>query len=203
MLQPEAMSVVLVMPMYFITSGKIWDLNQLKMDSAERYDNNTPTPCLRYSSLVALDDCSRRVRLARFCLLINSLNNSNMWSLNTFPFWCAPYIAFSEAAMNALATITSLALVNVVPLLDFSREAGAVVQSAVGRVAALSGILEEFMGFGRWAVVLTGGARPTWYVLILFDPTSNWGWFDLRSNHIKFYHVSGQCDTIGGRFKSW
>jgi hypothetical protein len=51
--------------------------------------------------------------------------------------------------MNALATITSSALVKAGPLLDFSREAGAVVQSAVVIVATLGGILEVSMGGGR------------------------------------------------------
>ena len=62
--------------------------------------------------------------------------------------------------MNALASITSSALVKAGPLLDFSREAEAVVQSAVVIVAAFGGILEESMGGWRWAVVLKGGARP-------------------------------------------
>ena len=43
---------------------------------------------------------------------------------------------------------TSSAFVNAGPLLDISREAGAVVQSAV-IVAAYDGILEESMGSGR------------------------------------------------------
>ena len=51
--------------------------------------------------------------------------------------------------MNVLATITSSELVKAGPLLDFSREAGAVVQSAVVSVAAFGGILEESMGGGR------------------------------------------------------
>ena len=51
--------------------------------------------------------------------------------------------------MNALATITSSALVKAGPLLHFSREAGAVVQSAGVIVAAFGGILEESMG-GGW-----------------------------------------------------
>ena len=68
-------------------------------------------------------------------------------------------IAFSEAAINALATITSSAFVNAGHLLDFSREAGALVQSEAAIVAAYGGVLEESMGSGRWAVVSTG-ARP-------------------------------------------
>jgi hypothetical protein len=51
--------------------------------------------------------------------------------------------------MNTLSTITSSALVKAYPLLDFSREAGAVVQSAVVIVTAFGGILEESMGGGR------------------------------------------------------
>ena len=50
--------------------------------------------------------------------------------------------------MNALATITSSALVKAGPLLDFPREAGAVVQSALVIVAVFGGILEESMGGG-------------------------------------------------------
>jgi hypothetical protein len=51
--------------------------------------------------------------------------------------------------MNALATITSSAFVKAGPLLDFSREAGAVALSAAVIVAAYGGVLEESMGGGR------------------------------------------------------
>jgi hypothetical protein len=39
--------------------------------------------------------------------------------------------------------------------------------------------------------------------LIWFDLTSNQGWFDVRSNHIKLYHLSGQRAVIGRRSKIW
>ena len=64
---------------------------------------------------------------------------------------CAPHVAL----LKARAAVTSSVLVKAGRLLDFSRAAGAMVQSAAVIVATYGEVLEESMGGGRWCRQVT------------------------------------------------